>query len=211
MGKYIKSVFWVKAECHTSLSGCFRFSSRWTRPEWRCSRTQPSQTTSQRKRTAPRGRWTGPSPAPRPRAIPTGPGWAPLPASSRKPSTGESRAAQPFKVQPCKAALTADDGCATGEDYWNWTTSHTDRLVCWLIPTLSTLNHECVSKNSTLANVQNNTWTSPVSGRTRCRFDQYCDVNISFTFHPQNVKTYFHTSVHLEHAFVFLSILLWFY
>lgn len=97
-------IFWGKAERHTSNSGCFRFSSRWTQQEWRCSRTRLSQTTSQRRRTAPRGRWTEQFPAPRPRTTPAGAGWAPPPTFSPNRSTGESRAAQTSELQ-----LTADD------------------------------------------------------------------------------------------------------
>lgn len=70
----------------------FRFLFLWIHLERRCSRTQLSQTTCQRRTRAQSGRSTGQSPAPQLRQIPVGAGSARPPVSSLKRSTGEASA-----------------------------------------------------------------------------------------------------------------------
>lgn len=68
----------------------FRFLSRWTHLEWKCSTTLPSPTTSQRRTRSQRRTWTKPSPAPTLKKMPVAAGSAPPPVSSPNPSTGEA-------------------------------------------------------------------------------------------------------------------------
>lgn len=63
-----------------------------THLEWRCSKTQPYQTTCRRRRRAQRERLTVQFPAPQLKRTPMAAGSTLLPVSSQKPSTGETGA-----------------------------------------------------------------------------------------------------------------------
>lgn len=134
-----RELVWVHVGFWTSLllTHFFRFSSHWTHLEWRCSKTQLYQTTSQRRR-AQRRRSTEQSPALQRRKILVGAGSTLRPVSSPKHSTGETGPVWFIEIQWWKSVLK-EFLCVTGVDSTGCqrTAGHRVGFVCviWASPT----------------------------------------------------------------------------